>query len=120
MTDQETALRKLLAKGTDASMLREMSGFAAERLMELEVGGMTGAATGSAVPTGWPSATATATAKRTTALSGVRPFMPRPWCGAWCCRTPRCSDHQSARRGSLIAAQLRSGTDGVLTPRDGT
>ena len=46
MTDQETALRELLAKGTDASMLREMIGFAAERLMELEVGGMTGAAHG--------------------------------------------------------------------------
>ena len=46
MTDQETALRELLAKGTDASMLREMIGFAAERLMELEVGSMTGAAHG--------------------------------------------------------------------------
>ena len=46
MTDQETALRELLAKGTDASMLREMIGFAAERLMEPEVGGMPGAAHG--------------------------------------------------------------------------
>jgi putative transposase len=44
MTDQETAVRELLAKGTDASLLREMIGFAAERLMELEIGGMTGAA----------------------------------------------------------------------------
>jgi hypothetical protein len=42
MTDGETALRELLAKGTDASVLREMIGFAAERLMELEIGGMTG------------------------------------------------------------------------------
>ena len=46
MTGQETALRELLTKGTDASVLREMIGFAAERLMELEVGGMTGAAPG--------------------------------------------------------------------------
>src|SRR5271165_6021679 len=46
MTDQETALRELLAKGTDASVLRDMIGFAAERLMELEVGGLTGAAHG--------------------------------------------------------------------------
>ena len=38
MTDQETALRELLTKGTDASVLREMIGFAAERLMELRVG----------------------------------------------------------------------------------
>ena len=44
MTDDETALRELLAKGTDASVLCEMIGFAAERLMELEVGGRTGAA----------------------------------------------------------------------------
>ena len=40
MTEQETALRDLLAKGTDASFLREMIGFAAERLMEPEVGGL--------------------------------------------------------------------------------
>ncbi len=50
MTEQETALRELLAKGTDASFLREMIGFAAERLMEQEVGGMTGAAHGERSP----------------------------------------------------------------------
>jgi putative transposase len=43
MTDDRMALRELLEKGSDASMLREMIGFAAERLMELEVGGLTGA-----------------------------------------------------------------------------
>ena len=36
----------MLAKGSDATFLREMIGFAAERLMELEVGGLTGAAHG--------------------------------------------------------------------------
>ena len=46
MTDQETALRELLAKGSDASVLREMIGFAAQRLMELEIGAATGAAHG--------------------------------------------------------------------------
>ena len=50
MADTETALRELLAKGTDASLLREMIGFAAERLMELEVGGMAGAAHGERSP----------------------------------------------------------------------
>ena len=50
MADQETALGELLVKGTDASVLREMIGFAAERLMELEVGGRTGAAHGERHP----------------------------------------------------------------------
>ena len=46
MTDQETALRELLAKGSDARLLREMIGFAAQRLMELEPGALTGAGHG--------------------------------------------------------------------------
>jgi putative transposase len=50
VTDDQTALRELLAKGTDASFLREMIGFAAERLMELEVGALTGAAQGERSP----------------------------------------------------------------------
>ncbi len=50
MTDDGTALRDLLAKGSDATFLREMIGFAAERLMELEVAGMTGAAHGELSP----------------------------------------------------------------------
>jgi transposase-like protein len=50
MTEQGTALRELLAKRTAASFLREMIGFAAERLMDLEVGGMTGAAHGERSP----------------------------------------------------------------------
>ena len=50
MTDEQTALRELLAKGADASFLREMIGFAAERLTELEVGALTGAAHGERSP----------------------------------------------------------------------
>ncbi|MFC7555237.1 IS256 family transposase [Pseudoroseomonas wenyumeiae] len=50
MTDDKTALRELLEKGSDASFLREMIGFAAQRLMELEVGELTGAAPGERSP----------------------------------------------------------------------
>jgi len=46
MTDDSIALRELLEKSSDADLLREMIGFAAERLMELEVQGLTGAGYG--------------------------------------------------------------------------
>ena len=37
MTDDRIALHELLEKGSDATFLREMIGFAANRLMELEI-----------------------------------------------------------------------------------
>jgi hypothetical protein len=46
MTNDKIALRELLEKGSDASFLREMIGFAAERLMELETAGLCGAGHG--------------------------------------------------------------------------
>src|SRR5215217_5514498 len=46
MTDDMMSLRALLAKNSDADLLREMIGFAAHRLMELEVESLTGAARG--------------------------------------------------------------------------
>src|SRR6185437_7860707 len=46
MTDEMMSLRALLEKSSDAELLREMVGFAAQRLMELEVEGVTGAAHG--------------------------------------------------------------------------
>ena len=39
-------LRALMEKSPDADFLREMIGYGAQRLMELEVGGLTGAAHG--------------------------------------------------------------------------
>ncbi|MBB2821785.1 UNVERIFIED_ORG: transposase-like protein [Rhizobium esperanzae] len=43
MTNDMMNVRSLVEKSADADLLREMIGFAAERLMELEVGSATGA-----------------------------------------------------------------------------
>jgi putative transposase len=50
MTDEMMTLRTLLEKSSDAELLREMIGFTAQRLMELEVEGVTGAALGERSP----------------------------------------------------------------------
>src|ERR1700745_487143 len=50
MTDEMMNLRTLVEKSPDADLLREMIGFAAQRLMELEVEGQTGAAYGEKNP----------------------------------------------------------------------
>src|SRR5258705_3844107 len=50
MTDEMMSLRTLLEKSSDADLLREMVGFAAQRLMELEVESLTGAAHGERSP----------------------------------------------------------------------
>ena len=50
MTDNTMALRELLQKDSDASLLREMIGFAAQRLKELEIEPLCGAAHGERSP----------------------------------------------------------------------
>lgn len=53
MTDDKIALRQMLEKGSDATFLREMIGFAAQRLMELGVGEVTGAGAGASRSSDW-------------------------------------------------------------------
>ena len=50
MTDETMTLKTLIEKTPDADLLREMIGFAAERLMEMEVGSATGAGYGEKNP----------------------------------------------------------------------
>ena len=50
MTDAMMNLKSLIEKAPDADILREMISFAAERLMEMEVGALTGASYGEKSP----------------------------------------------------------------------
>ena len=61
MTDDMMSLQSLLEKSTDTDFLREMIGFTAQRLMALEVNGLTVLLPGNARPNASTSGTATVT-----------------------------------------------------------
>src|SRR3978361_1673092 len=67
MTETNMDLKELLEKTADTDFLREMIGFTAQRLMELEVETLTGAAHGSRRAGPSPTATATVGASGTPA-----------------------------------------------------
>jgi hypothetical protein len=120
MTNEMMTLRTLLEKNSDADLLREMIGFTAQRLMELEVEGLTGPAMASAVRSGLTSAMATATGRGRPApgqesyaspscgkAATSRAFwsragsLRRPW-RRWCGR-PTCTASPPAR--SMISSR---------------
>ena len=50
MTEDNIALKALVEKASDSDFLRDMIGFATERLMDMEVQGLTGAGYGERSP----------------------------------------------------------------------
>ena len=95
MTDEIMNLRALLEKSCDADLLREMIGFTAQRLMELEVEGLTGAAHGERSP------------ERINQRNGYRDRLWKARAGT----DPACRDHDG-----LVAVTPRLGTRSTRQP----
>ena len=95
MTDDKIALRALLEKGSDTSFLREMIGFAAERLMQLETDTLCGAGPGER------------SAERTNQRNGYRDrdWQTRP--GRSSCASPSCAGAAISRASSNRAGWLK-------------
>ena len=79
MTNEMMTFRALVEKAPDADILRDMIAFASERMMEMEVGALTGAAFGQKSPDRLSSATAIASGTGRRALG--RSSCTSPSCG---------------------------------------
>src|SRR5687768_2475764 len=97
MTDEMMSLRALIEKAPDADFLREMIGFAAQRLMELEVGELTGAAYGE---------------KSVERLAQRNGYRERPACPLCCLAATKMAGQRVTRRrtraGSMGLIELRT------------
>ena len=85
MTDDKMALQGLLEKSSDASLLREMIGFAAQRLMELETDALCGAGHGER------------TAERINQRNGFRDRTGRPAPARSSCASRSCARAATSR-----------------------
>jgi hypothetical protein len=92
MTDEMMSLQALLEKSPDTDQLREMIGFAAHRLMELEVESLTGATHGER------------TADRSPTATGIATAIGKPAPGRWSCASRSC-----ARAATFRAFSSRAG-----------
>ena len=95
MTEDMMSLRTLLEKSSDVDLLREMVGFAAQRLMELEVETLTGAAHGARDP------------DRINQRNGYRDRSGRPAPGQWSCASPSCAGAATSQASWSRAAWPR-------------
>ena len=95
MTDDMNTLRALIEKSPDADLLREMIGFAAHRLMALEVEGVTGA--------GWGEKTA----ERLVQRNGYRDRVWETRAGTWSCAFRSCGRAPTSPVFSSPAASPR-------------
>jgi hypothetical protein len=107
MTDEMMSLRTLLEKSSDAELLREMVGFAAQRLMELEVESLTGAAvpSSSAAPINIQPRTADSLLEE----AGFEPSVPlADWGGAERARTGDFRNHVVSTRDRRLPGAASS------------